>query len=80
MWKCNRLAVRCRRSILLLILVLRVILSKHCKVGIRDSLADDYNNGEILSSWSDISGGGRNFENVLGDPRVLLSGLKGNRF
>ena len=41
------------------------------------SLADDYNNGEILSSWSDISGGGRNFENVSGDPRVLLSGLKG---
>ena len=40
-------------------------------------LANNYNNGETISDWQDISGSDRNFENVSGDPRVLLSGLKG---
>ena len=42
------------------------------------NLADSFSNGEIIGNWEDISGGGRDFENVSGDPRVLLSGLKVN--
>jgi hypothetical protein len=40
-------------------------------------LVDNFANGEEIDVWEDLSGSGKNFENVSGDPRVLLSGLKG---
>ena len=41
------------------------------------SLANDFSNGEIIESWTDQSGSGKDLNNFSGDPRVLLSGLKG---
>ena len=40
-------------------------------------LANDFSNGEIFESWTDQSGSGKDLNNFSGDPRVLLSGLKG---
>ena len=40
-------------------------------------LAQNYNNGEKINDWLDLSGSNKHFDNVSGDPTVLLSGLKG---
>ena len=40
-------------------------------------LSEQFANGEEIDEWEDLSGTGNDFNNVSGDPRVLLSGLKG---
>ena len=39
-------------------------------------ITDDFSNGEVIDEWSDLTGSGKHFENMSGDPRVLLSGIK----